>query len=124
MPEKMTLMQMAGHLSMEFDAVVTGPLNKGQAQEMVHVIRPDGYGVALMMGPGKALSFESVPGGLDVWQIRETADPNIIDMSNGVAMIRYDTDLDGARAALRENGPEAWVKKDLPPVPRCKECGK
>lgn len=120
----MDLMQMAGHLSLEFGAVVTGPWGTdSDRQAMVHVMRPDGYGVALMMGPGKSLSFESVPGGLDVWQIRETSDPNIVDLSNTPDMIRYNTDLDGARAALRETGPGAWVKKDTPPA-RCETCGK
>lgn len=118
----MDLMQMAGHLSLEFDAVVTGPWS-GPNQNMVHVIKPDGYGVALMMGPGKALAFESRPGGLDVWHIRETPDPNLVDMSSTRAMIRYDTDLDGAREALREAGPDVWARKDAGPA-RCETCGK
>ncbi|AYD81487.1 hypothetical protein SEA_JUSTBECAUSE_332 [Streptomyces phage JustBecause] len=118
----MDLMQIAGHLSLEFGAVVTGPF-KGERQDSVHVMRPDGYGVMLMMGPGKALAVESRPGGLDVWQIRETDDPSVIDISNTRDMIRYDTDLDGAREALRETGPAVWVKKDTPPA-RCETCGK
>lgn len=118
----MDIVQMAGHLSLEFGAVVTGPW-KGERQDMVHVIKPDGYGVALMMGPGKALAPESRPGGLDVWHIRETDDPNIVDMSSTRDMIRYDTDLNGAREALREAGPAVWVKKDTPPA-RCETCGK
>lgn len=118
----MDLVQMAGHLSLEFGAVVTGPW-KGKGQDMVHVIKPDGYGVALMMGPGKALAPESRPGGLDVWNIRETGDPNIVDMSNTRDMIRYDTDLNGAREALRAAGPDVWARKDTPPA-RCETCGK
>ncbi len=120
----MDLMQMAGHLSLEFGAAVTGPWHTdSDRQAMVHVTRPDGYGVALMMGPGKGLAFESVPGGLDVWQIREIPGSHLIDISNTSDMIRYNTDLDGAREALRETGPDAWAAKDTPPA-RCETCGK
>lgn len=122
----MDLMQMAGHLSLESGAVVTGPWNADagtERQASVMVMRPDGYGVMLMMGPGKGLAPESVPGGLDVWQIRETPDPDVYDIGNARDMIRYNTDLDGARAALRETGPDAWAKKDTPPA-RCEICGK
>jgi hypothetical protein len=118
----MDLIQMAGHLSVEFDAVMTGPY-KGPNQDMVHIIKPDGYGVALMMGPGKGLAWESRPGGLDVWNIRETDDPNVVDMSSTRAMIMYATDLDGAREMLRKAGPDVWVKKTMPPA-RCGTCGK
>lgn len=108
----MDLMQMAGHLSLEFGAVVTGPFRNNPAQEMVHVIKPDGYGVALMLGPGKGLAPESRPGMLDVWNIRETDDPNALDISNTHDMIRYATDLNGAREALREVGPHTWAEHD------------
>ncbi|MER6605736.1 hypothetical protein ABT282_07425 [Streptomyces sp. NPDC000927] len=105
-------MQMAGHLSLEFGAVVTGPFRKGQAQEMVYVMRPNGHGVALMMGPGKGLAPESRPGGLDVWNIREADGPDIIERPNVRGMIRFATDLDGARQELREAVPSTWLAHD------------
>lgn len=104
----MDLMQMAGHLSLEFDAVVYGPYG-GPSQDMVHVIRPDGYGVALLLGEGKGQAPESQPGKLDVWNIRETDEPHMVDMSNTWDMVRFATDLDGAREALRAVGPDTWA---------------
>jgi hypothetical protein len=109
----MDLMQMAGHLSLEFDATVTGPWHTDGPQAMAHVTRPDGYGVALLMGPGKGQAPESRPGGLDVWYIRETGEPGKVDMSNTYDMIHFDTDLDGAREALRTVGPDTWASLDV-----------
>lgn len=121
----MDLMQMAGHLSLEFDAVVVGPWER-PTQDMVIITKADGCGVALMMGPGKALALESVPGGLDVWQVRERpGGQGLYDMSNARSVIRYNTDLDGAREALREAGPAVW---ETPPPSAvnepCPTCGK
>ena len=118
----MDLVQMAAALAEESGGSVMGPW-PGKAQDMIHIMRPDGYGVALMTGPGKALSFESRPGGLDVWHIRKIDGSHLIDMSNTRDMIRYDTDMDGAREAMREAGPAVWVKKDTPPA-RCETCGR
>lgn len=98
----MDLMQMAGHLSLEFDATVTGPfMNRGE--RVVHVMRPDGYGVAVLAAP------ESEPGKFDVWSIRKTSDPHKVDVSNTPDMVRFGTDLDGAREALRVVGPATWA---------------
>lgn len=111
----MDILQMAGHLSLEFDAVVTGPFHKGAAQEMVHVIRPDGYGVALMFGPGKGQAPESQAGKLDVWHVREIPGSHLIDMTNSYDMVKFATDLDGAREVLREVGPHTWAALDARP---------
>ncbi|MFE0472597.1 hypothetical protein ACFW2V_13380 [Streptomyces sp. NPDC058947] len=109
----MDLMQMAGHLSLEFGVVVEGPFG-GSNMQSVRLWMPNRRGLSLLFRPGI-----DKPGTVDMLVIREklpdsdvtyTGTPWRDDYSTPITNDHLPgTDIDTARAALR-------ILRELPEV--------
>lgn len=64
----MDVMQLAGELSLRHGAVVTGPYQQGDGQQMVQILLKDGSGVGIVHCPDGA---KWPCGEWNVWGIRE-----------------------------------------------------